>query len=159
MKIYDSKKIAITGAFSIIMLLATMAAAYSADYTPGKVNVAKGTVEVTSNDVTARTNPNRPLRTLAYQMGTRQAYREGNWDYYNRRKIAREETTPAWGAGIQGPITGKKTGSFVKTAPQLYPYQTASGLRATIQTMPTKKLSSKLAVIKQISSSTTQGGE
>lgn len=159
MKIYDSKKIAITGAFSIIMLLATMAAAYSADYTPGKINVAKGTIEVTSNDVTARTNPNRPLRTLAYQMGPRQAYREGDWDYYNRRKIAREETKPAWGSGIQGTITSKKQGAFVKTSPQLHPYQTASGLRSTIQIMPPKKLSSKLAVIKQISSSTPQGGE
>ena len=114
---------------------------------------------MTSNDVTARTNPNRPLRTLAYQMGPRQAYREGDWDYYNRRKIAREETRPEWGSGMQGIITSKKQGAFVKTAPQLHPYQTASGLRSTIQTMPLKKLSSKLAGIKQISSSKLQGGE
>ena len=42
MKMYDSKKLAIISAFSVIMVLATIAVAYAADYSPGKLNVAKG---------------------------------------------------------------------------------------------------------------------
>lgn len=119
---------------------------------PGKVATVKGSIEITKNDHLGRLNPTRSSRQLSYYFPPRTAYRKGVIDYFAQHKNAREQTRPIV-AESPSTIGGKKRTAFLKTTPELYPYETGSSLR------PGSGQPTEVAVKKKPTISTSLRGE
>lgn len=119
---------------------------------PGKVPTVQGKIEISQTNPLARLNPTRSSRQLSYYFPPRSAYRKGILDYHSQSKIAREQTKPVVKES-PSKIEGRKRSAFVKTTPDLYPYETGSSLR------PGSGQPTEVALKKKQSVSSSPGGE